>query len=97
MAPRTKVVLDSNLQHDNARAHTNRQTRDAFRQLELWTDRTKATQKRLSQCSLGPHPALIHHCDNDEEFIADVRRWCRGQSCEFFTNGVRQLVKRWKL
>ncbi|GFO16983.1 transposase [Plakobranchus ocellatus] len=38
-----------------------------------------------------------HHYDNDEEVIADVRRWCRGQSSEFFANGVRQRVKRWRL
>ncbi|GFR60362.1 hypothetical protein ElyMa_000077400 [Elysia marginata] len=25
----------------------------------------------------------------DEEVIADVRRWCRGQSSEFFADGVR--------
>ncbi|GFO18847.1 histone-lysine N-methyltransferase SETMAR [Plakobranchus ocellatus] len=38
-----------------------------------------------------------HHYDNDEEVIADVRKWCRGQSSEFFADGVRQLVKRWRL
>ncbi|GFS09405.1 hypothetical protein ElyMa_004781400, partial [Elysia marginata] len=38
-----------------------------------------------------------HHYDNDEEVIADVRRWCRGQSSEFLANGVRQLVKPWRL
>ncbi|GFN74129.1 histone-lysine N-methyltransferase SETMAR-like protein [Plakobranchus ocellatus] len=38
-----------------------------------------------------------HHYDNDEEVIADVRRWCREQWSEFFADGVRQLVKRWRL
>ncbi|GFO32395.1 histone-lysine N-methyltransferase SETMAR [Plakobranchus ocellatus] len=38
-----------------------------------------------------------HHYDNDEEVIADVRRWCDGQSSEFIADGVRQLVKRWRL
>ncbi|GFN87896.1 histone-lysine N-methyltransferase SETMAR-like protein [Plakobranchus ocellatus] len=38
-----------------------------------------------------------HHYDNDEEVITDVRKWCRGQSSEFFADGVRQLVKRWRL
>ncbi|GFO40073.1 histone-lysine N-methyltransferase SETMAR [Plakobranchus ocellatus] len=38
-----------------------------------------------------------HHCDNDEEVIADVRRWCRGKSSEFFADGMSQLVKRWRL
>ncbi|GFS08121.1 histone-lysine N-methyltransferase SETMAR [Elysia marginata] len=38
-----------------------------------------------------------HHCDNDEEVIAHLRRWCREQSCEFFADGVRQLLKRWRL
>ena len=34
--------------------------------------------------------------DNDEEVIADVRRWCRGQPSEFFADGVSQLVKLWR-
>ncbi|GFN80311.1 histone-lysine N-methyltransferase SETMAR [Plakobranchus ocellatus] len=38
-----------------------------------------------------------HHYDNDEEAIADVRRRCRGQSSEFFADGVRQSLKRWRL
>ncbi|GFO27659.1 histone-lysine N-methyltransferase SETMAR [Plakobranchus ocellatus] len=38
-----------------------------------------------------------YHYDNDEEFIADVRRWCRGQLSKFFADGMRQLVKRWRL
>ncbi|GFO37198.1 histone-lysine N-methyltransferase SETMAR [Plakobranchus ocellatus] len=38
-----------------------------------------------------------HHYDNDEEVIAAVRRWWRGQSSEFFADGVRQLVKCWRL
>ncbi|GFO20971.1 histone-lysine N-methyltransferase SETMAR [Plakobranchus ocellatus] len=38
-----------------------------------------------------------HHHNNDEEVIADIRRWCRGQSSELFVDGVCQLVKRWTL
>ncbi|GFN74146.1 fragile x mental retardation syndrome-related protein 1 [Plakobranchus ocellatus] len=38
-----------------------------------------------------------HHYDNNDEVIADVRRWCREQWSEFFADGVRQLVKRWRL
>ncbi|GFR71981.1 hypothetical protein ElyMa_003827800 [Elysia marginata] len=38
-----------------------------------------------------------YHYEYDEEVIADVRRWCRGESSEFFSDGERQLVKRWRL
>ncbi|GFR96329.1 L-threonine 3-dehydrogenase [Elysia marginata] len=38
-----------------------------------------------------------HHYDNDEEVIAGVRRWCRGQSPDIFADGVRQLVESWSL
>ncbi|GFR59749.1 histone-lysine N-methyltransferase SETMAR [Elysia marginata] len=39
----------------------------------------------------------IHHYNNDEEVIADVRIWCRRQSSEFFDDGVHQLVKSQRL
>ncbi|GFR91730.1 synaptic vesicular amine transporter [Elysia marginata] len=38
-----------------------------------------------------------HHYDDDEEVIADVRRWCRGQLSEFFADGARHLLKGWRL
>ena len=92
---------DSILQHDNARPHTSRQTQDALRQLELTTLPHPAYSPDLAPSDYYLFPQLKkylkgHHYDNDEEVIADVRRWCRGQPSEFFADGVSQLVKRWR-
>ncbi|GFO18383.1 transposase [Plakobranchus ocellatus] len=99
---RVRRDKDSILQHDNARPHTSRQTQDALRQLELTTLPHPAYIPDLAPSDYYLFPQLkkylkSHHYDNDEEVIADVRRWCRGQSSESFTDGVRQLVKRWRL
>ena len=99
---RVRGDKDSILQHDIARPHTSRQTQDALRQLELTTLPHPAYSPDHIPFDYHLFPRLKkylkgHHYDNDEEVIADVRRWCRGQSVEFFTDGVRQLVKRWKL
>ncbi|GFN75127.1 transposase [Plakobranchus ocellatus] len=88
---------DSILQHDNARPHTSRQTQDALRQLKLTTLPHPAYSPDLAPSDYYLFPQLKnylkgHPYDNDEEVIADVRRWCRGQSSEFFADGVRQLV-----
>ncbi|GFS10257.1 histone-lysine N-methyltransferase SETMAR [Elysia marginata] len=95
---------DSTLQHDNARPHTSRQTQDALWQLELTTLPHPAYSPDLAPSDYYVFPQLMkylkgHHFDNDEEVIAiaNVRRWCRGQSSEFFPDGVRQLVKHWRL
>ncbi|GFO05658.1 transposase [Plakobranchus ocellatus] len=101
---RVRCDKDSILQHDNARPHTSRQTQDALRQLDLTTLPHPAYSPDLapSYYYLFPQPKNYmylkgHHYDNDEEVIADVRRWCRAQPSEFFADGVRQLVKRWRL
>ncbi|GFO33567.1 transposase [Plakobranchus ocellatus] len=91
---------DSILQHSNARPHTSRQTQDAL--LELTTLPHPAYSPDLAPSDYYLFPQLKkylkgHHYDNDEEVIADVRRWCRGQSSEFFADGLLQLVKRWRL
>ena len=81
--------------------HTSRQTQDALRQLELTTLPHPAYSPDLAPSDYYLFPQLKkylkgHHYDNDEEVIADVRRWCRGQPSEFFADGVSQLVKRWR-
>ena len=99
---RVRGDKNSILQHDNARPHTSRQTQDALRQMELTTLPHPAYSPDLAPSVYYLFPQLKkylkgHHYDNDEEVIADVRRWCRGQSSEFFADGVRKLVKRWRL
>ena len=98
-----KSTFLASLQHDNAPPHTSRrQTQDALRQMELTTLPHPAYSPDLAPSDYYLFPQLKkylkgHHYDNDEEVIADVRRWCRGQSSEFFADGVRKLVKRWRL
>ncbi|GFN74186.1 hypothetical protein PoB_000069200 [Plakobranchus ocellatus] len=87
---------------NNARPHTSRQTQDALSQLDLTTLLHSAYSPDLAPSDYYMFPQLKkylkgHHYDNDEEVIADVRRWYHGQLSEFFADGVRQLVKRWRL
>ncbi|GFO48833.1 transposase [Plakobranchus ocellatus] len=101
-SPSPRKFKDSILQHDNARPHTSRQTQDALRQVELTT-----LQHPTYSPDLAPSDYYLflqlkkylkgHHYDNDEEVITNIRRWYLGQSSEFFADGVRQLVKRWRL
>ncbi|GFO26571.1 histone-lysine N-methyltransferase SETMAR [Plakobranchus ocellatus] len=96
---RLRSDKDSILQHDNARPHTSRQTQDALRKLERTTLPHPAYSLGLAPSDYYLFRQLkkylkVHHYDNDEEVIADVRRWCSGRSSEFFADGVRQLVKR---
>ncbi|GFO02387.1 transposase [Plakobranchus ocellatus] len=99
---RVRRDKDSILQHDNARPHTSRQTQDALRHLELTTLPHPAYSPDLAPSFYYLFPQLKkylkgHHNDNDEKVIADVCRWCHGQSSEFFADSVRQLVERWRL
>ncbi|GFR69621.1 histone-lysine N-methyltransferase SETMAR [Elysia marginata] len=105
LKPRLRRVRrdkDSILQHDNARRHTSRQTQNAIKQLELTTLPHLAHSPDLAPSYYYLFPQLKkylkgHHYDNDEEVVADVRRWCRRQSSELFADGVRRLVKRLRL
>ncbi|GFN93492.1 transposase [Plakobranchus ocellatus] len=99
---RVRRDKDSILEYDNARPHTSLQTEDALRPLELTTLPHPACCPYLAPSDYYLFPQLKkylkgHHYDNDEEVIADVRRWCRGQLSEFFADGLRKLVKRWRL
>ncbi|GFR61839.1 transposase [Elysia marginata] len=93
---------DSILQHDNARPHISRKTQHALKQLELTTLLHPAYSPGFDPSDYYLFPQLKkylkgHHYGNDEEVIAHVCRWCRGQSSEFFADGVRLLVKCWRL
>lgn len=88
------------LQHDNARPHTSRLTRESISSLHF---------------DVVPHPPyspdlapsdfyLFRHlkkglkgirftCDTDLK--AAVTSWFRSQTPEFFENGMRKLIKRW--
>ncbi|GFR91431.1 histone-lysine N-methyltransferase SETMAR [Elysia marginata] len=86
---RVQCDKHSILQHDNARPHTSRQTQGALRQLELTTLQPPAYSRNLAPSDYYLFHQLKnlkgHHYDSDEEVIADVCRWCCGQSSEFFS------------
>ncbi|GFN85613.1 histone-lysine N-methyltransferase SETMAR [Plakobranchus ocellatus] len=77
-----RYISTLRVQHDNARPHTSRQTQDALKQLELTTLPHLAYSPNLAPSGYYLFLQLKkylkgHYYDNDEEVIADVRRWCR--------------------
>ena len=99
---RVRGSRDSILQHDNARPHTSRQTQDALVQLNLQTLPHPAYSPDLAPSDYFLFPQLKkylkgNHYDSDGEVVAAVRQWCREKSPEFFADGVRQLVRRWRV
>ena len=99
---RVRSVRDSILQQDNARPHTSRQTQDALGQLKLSALPHPAYSPDLAQSNYFLFLQLKkhlkgNHYDSDKQVVAAVRQWCRGQSPEFFAEGIRQLVLHWQL
>ena len=95
-------VKDVVIQHDNARPHTSRQTQCALQQLELPTIPHPPYSPDLAPSDFFLFPLLKkhlkgNHYETDAETEADVRTWCRSQTPEFFADGMRKLVQRWRL
>ena len=49
------------------------------------------------ECSQTIKLFLHYHYESDEDVEAAVRHWFRQQCVDFFTDGMRQLVRRWQL
>ncbi|GFR69698.1 histone-lysine N-methyltransferase SETMAR [Elysia marginata] len=99
---RQDKVKDVVIQHDNARPHTSRQTQCALQQLELPTIPHPPYSSDLAPSDFFLFPLLKkhlkgNHYETDAEVEADVRSWCRSQTPEFFADGMRKLVQRWRL
>ena len=99
---RQDKVKDVVIQHDNARPHTSRQTQCALQQLELPTIPHPPYSPDLAPSDFFLFPLLKKHLKwnhyaTDAEVEADVRTWCRSQTPEFFADGMRKLVQRWRL
>ena len=95
-------MVNSILQHDNARPHTSRQTQDSLAQLKLTALPHPAYSPDLAPSDYFLFLQLKKHLkgniyDSDEEVVAAVRQWWREQSPEFFADGIRQLVRCWQL
>ncbi|GFS24455.1 transposase [Elysia marginata] len=94
---RQDKVKDVVIQHDNAR-----QTQCALQQLELPTIPHPPYSPDLAPSDFFLFPLLKKHLkgnhnETDPEVEADVRSWCRSQTPEFFADGMRKLVQRWRL
>ncbi|GFS00039.1 histone-lysine N-methyltransferase SETMAR [Elysia marginata] len=99
---RQDKVKDAVIQHDNARPHTSRQTQCALQQLELPTIPHPPYSPDMAPSdfflfSLLKKHLKGNHYETDAEVEADVRSWYRSQTPEFFTDGMRKLVQRWRL
>ena len=99
---RQDKVKDVVIQHYNARPHTSRQTQCALQQLELPTIPHPPYSPVLAPSdfflfSLLKEHLNGNHYETDAEVEADVRSWCRSQTPEFFADGMRKLVQRWRL
>ena len=90
------------LHHDNARPHTSRQTQEALRRLNFNDILPHPPYSPdLAPCDFFLFPKLKehlkgHHYTSDAEVQADVSRWCREKTPDFFADGMQQLVRRWR-
>lgn len=92
-----KIVLH----HDNARPHTARATVEAINTLGFSLLPHPPYSPDLAPCDFHLFPKLKDylrgvHFNSNEELERSVRRWIRAQSSDFFLDGFRQLVHRWK-
>ncbi len=100
---RVRPGLQAILQHDNARPHTSRETQaglQALRFTEILPHPPYSPD--LAPCDFFLFPRLKEHLkgqrfSGDAEVKAAVRKWCRVQSADFFADGIRQLVHRWRV
>ncbi|GFR99789.1 histone-lysine N-methyltransferase SETMAR [Elysia marginata] len=90
------------LHHDNARPHTSRQTEKALHKMSFVLLPHPSYSPDLAPSDFYLFPKLKEHLrgnhyENDEDMEAAVRHRF-GQKCVgFFTDGMRQLVRRWQL
>ena len=91
------------LHHDNARPHTSRQTQDAMKSLRFHeTLPHPSYSPDLAPSDFYLFPKLKNYLKgkrfaDDDEVQEDVRRWFRGKPHEFFADGMRQLIRRWRI
>ena len=99
---RQDKVKDIVIQHDNAWPHTSRQTQCELQRLELPTIPHPPYSPDFAPSdfflfSLLKKHLKGNHYETDAEVEVDVRSWCRSQTPEFFADGMRKLVQRWRL
>ncbi|GFR88170.1 transposase [Elysia marginata] len=90
------------LHHDNARPHTSRQTEEALHKRNFVVLPHTSYSSDLAPSNFYLFLKLKEHLrgnhyENDEDVEAAVRHWFRQKCVNFFTDGIRQLVRRWQL
>ena len=89
------------LHHDNARPHTARATVEAINTLGFCLLPHPPYSPDLAPCDFHLFPKLKEYLrgvlfKSNEELERPVRSWIRAQRSDFFLDGFRQLVHRWK-
>jgi len=87
--------------HDNARLHTARATTDALETLkfEVLSHPPYSSDLAPNDFHLFPHlkrDLKGTHFTLDDEVKQAVASWIKQRTPEFFTDGMRKLVLRWK-
>ncbi|GFR71361.1 histone-lysine N-methyltransferase SETMAR [Elysia marginata] len=90
------------LHHDNAKPHTSRQTEEALHKMNFIVLPHPSYSPDLAPSEFYLFPKLKdhlrgNHYGGDEDVEAAVRHWFRQKCVDFFTDGMRQLVRRWQL
>ena len=89
------------LQHDNARPHTSRATTAELQRLNLTTVQHPPFSPELAPSDFHLFPIMKedlrgHHYAFYAHVERTVRLWLRKQCVDFFRDGFRKLVHRWR-
>ncbi|GFR96215.1 histone-lysine N-methyltransferase SETMAR [Elysia marginata] len=90
------------LHHDNARPHTSRQTEEALHKRNFVGLPHPSYNPDLAPSNFYVFQKLKEHLRENhyksyEDVEAAVGHWFRQKCVDFFTDGMRQLVRRWQL
>ncbi|GFR87087.1 transposase [Elysia marginata] len=97
---RVRPTKHAILHHDNARPHTSRKTEKALHKMNFVVLPHPSYSPYLAPSDFYFFPKLKEHLrgnhyESDEDVEAAVRHWFRQKCVDFFTDGMRQLVRRW--
>ncbi|GFS08839.1 histone-lysine N-methyltransferase SETMAR [Elysia marginata] len=90
------------LHHDNARPHASRQTEEALQKMNFVVMPHPSYSPNLAPSDFYLFPKLKEHLrgnhyESNEGVEAAVRHWFRQKCVDIFTDGMRQLVRRWQV
>lgn len=99
---RIRKEKDVIIHHDNARPHTSRETLAAIDRMGFKTLQHPSYSPDLAPSDFFLFPKLKdflkgNRYESDDEVMDAVRSWCRGKSADFYADGLRQMIGRWRL